>query len=1418
LQRIAPTDLSQFIRLDQCRRYLRLRLHERTFGPDFMQQYGVASQALPPILSLAGASFEAEMAIAAAAFLRPAIDCRARALANDPEFVGADQNRVLLGRAADLGPGQRLLLLQPRLRAALDGWELRGDLDLLLLERDSDGDLRILIADIKSSAAAKVEHRLQVAFYHELLDALLREAGLPVAAITTGILYRGPAEDSRPLTPAQQARLEAQRAAATARFGVQNALFELLEDPAAYTEEVRALVTGEDSLAAQVAAAPFAELPFHLTQKCDGCLYNEFCMKWAAEHDDLSLIPYLSDSEKNTLLAAGITTTAALATLKEFASESGGELVTPPERRATVFALSAGRAVGPRLDELIHRARRFRQWRGDPIRALSYIPSKGYGTLPAVDVNLHPNLVRVYLDAQQDHQQERVYLVGALVTACEGGQERPERRRSLVRISPGPPVDAASEQALLTAWIGETISAVMELAAPDAEGQRRAPVHLIFSDRAAQRVLLDALARHFGAVVGVTPLYDFITQLAGFDSPVVTLLEQERRELKNDPLVCPSLQALARLHRFDWGEFRTIFRARMFDEVGRLDEATEGVGAWYTSRARFASQIPLEYAYAAWGALPPPPATVADPYETYRAATPELLVRFQARRLEALEQLTRDVPGNRQTEKTPFVLPELAAFEERARNLADALHEFLLLERHTALSAWKRARLAPPERRVLAGVSLIVRYEPNDQPPALLAALAENERRQAMIEQFRAEYQARNPGKQFRRTQAQKAVSELLPLPAPYKLRIDLANIECDLPTALGLTGFSPGDQIILAPRWDVDSRLPPEQQQPYTPTAKQLLYQMRARLVSIGQDGIVEVTPVEGGFKGDGRFSFGYGSRPLQAGAQYTVESDPNDLYGKRCEEIVLGLRSGAPNTLYARLADPTGERVTWPEAALDGQRRFAAGLDALRDAGALHPFDHNQRAYIGEVGAAPTLLVQGPPGTGKSYSTAFALLARLQGALAAGQSFRALLCCKTHAATEVLLEKIAEVQALLRAVGEQRPALFAAHFDQRILDAPLFRVQPRDPNRPWPGPVRVLARDEALGVLTGQQACFAAITPFAVATICKTPGGYFGQSFCDCLILDEASQMNLPEATMAALPLRRDGQLIVVGDHRQMPPIVQHDWTDERRRTFQEYRSYGSLFETLLGRLPAPPVVRFAESFRLHRDIARFLRDAIYSQDGIDYHSRRTATLAAIDHGDPFLDAVLAPAHPLVVVVHDEAQSQVLNPYELRLISPILQALAGKHGLNASQGLGVVVPHRAQRAALKAALPELMEALLEGGLDEAAVDTVERFQGGERTAILVSATESDPDYLRTAGEFLLDPRRLNVALSRAKQKLILVASRSLFTLFNSDEESFAHAQLWKRLLRRTCTVPLWEGHRDGVRVQVWGNRAEGQAEAAPR
>jgi hypothetical protein len=229
----------------------------------------------------------------------------------------------------------------------------------------------------------------------------------------------------------------------------------------------------------------------------------------------------------------------------------------------------------------------------------------------------------------------------------------------------------------------------------------------------------------------------------------------------------------------------------------------------------------------------------------------------------------------------------------------------------------------------------------------------------------------------------------------------------------------------------------------------------------------------------------------------------------------------------------------------------------------------------------------------------------------------------------------------------------------------------------------------------------------------------------------------------------------------------------------------------------------------------LAEFLRQAIYQHDGINYHSNQRAVLPALSHPDPFVAAVLAPDHPLVVVVHDEDASQVRNPFERELIAPVLAALADAqaYDLGPVDGLGVVVPHRAQRADIQERVPALtVRDPDNGAVVRSAVDTVERFQGDEREVIVVSATESDRDYLLTTSEFLLDPRRLTVALSRAKKKLILVAARSIFTLFSTDEETFANAQIWKDLRRHACTVSLWQGERGGQQVEVWGNtKAEG-------
>ena len=148
---LSPTDFSQQLRLGRCERYLRLRMVEREHGRGFLTEAGAYPQEPSALLSEDGDDFEGEIvsALRETRTVLPGIDA---------------------ARAA-LKPGQSALIFQPRLEAKLGRWNVRGDADIIELSCDAQGALSAHIIDIKSSEEARVEHRLQVAFYAALLEA-----------------------------------------------------------------------------------------------------------------------------------------------------------------------------------------------------------------------------------------------------------------------------------------------------------------------------------------------------------------------------------------------------------------------------------------------------------------------------------------------------------------------------------------------------------------------------------------------------------------------------------------------------------------------------------------------------------------------------------------------------------------------------------------------------------------------------------------------------------------------------------------------------------------------------------------------------------------------------------------------------------------------------------------------------------------------------------------------------------------------------------------------------------------------------------------------------------------------------------------------------------------------------------------------
>jgi hypothetical protein len=134
---------------------------------------------------------------------------------------------------------------------------------------------------------------------------------------------------------------------------------------------------------------------------------------------------------------------------------------------------------------------------------------KGYGRPPRRQDNWSGKRVRC-LFSRRDTRLACVALLplrrlGALIVACKDGT--PVARRSVMRMTNGPPDSAAKERKLFVAWTRELVQAVVDLAVSgEPEGEKKsASIHVIFFDRYEQRLMLEALGRNFPPILQATP-------------------------------------------------------------------------------------------------------------------------------------------------------------------------------------------------------------------------------------------------------------------------------------------------------------------------------------------------------------------------------------------------------------------------------------------------------------------------------------------------------------------------------------------------------------------------------------------------------------------------------------------------------------------------------------------------------------------------------------------------------------------------------------------------------------------------------------------------------------------------------------------------------------------------------------------------
>jgi hypothetical protein len=1301
---LSATRLAQYATVrGRCERYLRLALFPSE-GATLMHRYGVTPEALSPLLAEAGSVFE-HTAVAQLAADATVIDVR-------------HQSTVACIDTIRSQPVGRTLYYQATLTGCIGAVDCEGIADVLDVIRHADQVLDITVIDIKASRRNSVSFCLQVAFYARLLKDALARSAVPVASVRGAILAHGEAGATAALEPFD---------------------LDLFDD------DIQRLFATPDGDVQRVLHRPFAIADAHLSAKCDGCPYNALCFIDAAERHDLSMVPLLTATEKRALQRAGLTHVRQLATLMDYGPRA---MVPAPEREQDLARLGTRWPLGGRLPVLVQRAKAAVQ-RDDPgIEAKPFLVGSGFGSLP--DPQRYPALVKVFMDAQHDYIEDRVYLLAALVAG-------PAKTVEVVDMTTAPP-DTEAERALLLTWLTQLLPAIADVA-----GTTHTPLHVYLYDQRDQGVLLTALTRHFDALCAIPAFYDLLTASPALTQGMLSFLADEVRERRNLTPICQNLYRVASALGFAWreGELDSWqkFRARAFgyrrmfirdDATGLFRQARSQAEAGVISveaAARFGTQIPLEYAYAAWGKLPAPEAD-RHPHQTqlrgFLGVTLDDIRQLAAQRCRALQYLEQQFTHkNRSIDKAPFDLTRLdqVAVEPDQVPLHRSLEDFLLLEHHAKHQATMLYLAQAPELRAQTGQTAVVRCERYDRGD-----------------------------------------------------RMDMGVFMMSDVYGAPIRREEIGDLRLQEGTWVVVNTLCNDEGQPRTAWE---LVRGRLGVIDVIRDTQITVRLQRLTFKPT-PFRYAHRRTDLQPGQVYTLDEMVDDLnadkYLEACQHATSNPLYHWLNAAYTDSQAPKPLRVIRPSRLRTGLAFADLAAQAQQPSG----LTTAQRAIVGAHYPEHVLVIQGPPGTGKSHTLGLAILARTWALKSMARPFRVAVAAKTHAAVSIVLDSVARRLQELRATHGQDTQL------DLFTHLRIAKVC-NDMDEPVPAGVDVLLADGNDEQSAGEQ--WQELLTEPILIVGGTPGGLYrllkqgaargrhldwSDAYFDLVVVDEASQMNLAEALTAAAFLRDDGQFLAVGDHRQMPPILQHTWDQASRRDLAHARPHLSLFAYLLELGFARTALD--ESFRLPAEVAAFLHRHVYAHDGIAFHSKHRQRLPAVELADGWLRHALAPEHPMILIEHNDDSSQQANACEAVVIEALVQAACTQLRLDATTGLGIVVPHRAQKALLQARLPHLA----------GAVDTVERFQGGERDLILVSATVSDLAYAQSESDFLLEPRRLTVAVSRPKRKLIVLASQALFTLMPVDLDDYERGALWKHLRHACASPPLWTGEFGGYQLRV--------------
>ncbi|MEL7499329.1 MAG: AAA domain-containing protein [Planctomycetota bacterium] len=412
-------------------------------------------------------------------------------------------------------------------------------------------------------------------------------------------------------------------------------------------------------------------------------------------------------------------------------------------------------------------------------------------------------------------------------------------------------------------------------------------------------------------------------------------------------------------------------------------------------------------------------------------------------------------------------------------------------------------------------------------------------------------------------------------------------------------------------------------------------------------------------------------------------------------------------------------------------------------------------QAAIEFALNANDLAVIHGPPGTGKTTTVAELICQ----AIATGD--RVLACAPSNTAVDNLLERLIQLDQRVVRIGH--PARVGEDLRKYTLDGlvdehesteiiremrreaeSLFRQSDKWTRAKRTRGDRQELRREAKQLLFNARTLERQAIEFILDdadVICATTTfneDLLGDRKFDMVVIDEACQSTEPGCW---IPLARSQRIVLAGDHQQLPPTVLSKQAADEGFAIslmeRQIEQWGPTISRMLG-----------VQYRMHRDIMAFSSEQFYDDELRSHESvieHRLCDLPDVEESE-FTREIFTFIDSAGAAWDEELEPEGLskrNPNEARLVLHEVQRLL-EAGVAPSE-IAVIAPYAAQ--------VRLIRDLYEG--DGLEIDTVDGFQGREKEAVIISMVRSNA---KNEIGFLADRRRMNVALTRARRKLVVI------------------------------------------------------------